>query len=122
MEALAIDVAASGGDRTKDELGEHLRQKTFRLTGDRRYATARAALAEASRHALADIRDRVGTVLLTRHERTTAVHTALDSGRYLDIRGDAGDGKSGLLKHVAEQFGIRSYGFRPENSIVPRAP
>jgi len=104
LEALAIDVAASGGDRTKDELGEHLRQKTFRLTGDRRYATARAALAEASRHALADIRDRVGTVLLTRHERTTAVHTALDSGRYLEIRGDAGVGKSGLLKHVAEQI------------------
>ena len=101
---LAIRVAASGGDRAKDALAEYLREQKFRLSGERKFSTARSALAEASRNALADIRDRVGDVMLTRHERTAAVHAALDSGRYLEIRGDAGVGKSGILKHAAEQF------------------
>ena len=32
------------------------------------------------------------------------VREALDSGRYVEIRGDAGVGKSGVLKHIAEQI------------------
>jgi len=101
---LAIKIASSGGDSARDQLVEDLRQLSFRLTGDRRYSSARAALAEASRHALADIGDRVGGVTLTRHERVASVHAALDSGRYIEIRGDAGVGKSGVLKHFAEQL------------------
>ena len=65
---LAIKIASSGGDRTRDQLSEELRQRTFRLAGDRRYSSARAGLAEASRNALADIGNRVGGVTLTRHE------------------------------------------------------
>src|SRR5439155_4758343 len=79
-------------------------RQSFRLAGDRRHSSARAALAEASRNALADISDRVGNVMLTRHERIAAVHAAIDSGRYIEIRGDAGVGKSGVLKHFAEQI------------------
>ena len=101
---LALQVAASGGDRTRDGLIEDLRRQSFRLAGDRRYSSARATLAEASREALADIGDRIGDVMLTRHERVAAVHAALDSGRYVEIRGDAGVGKSGVLKHFAEQI------------------
>ncbi|MCZ6780740.1 MAG: hypothetical protein O7C73_03740 [Nitrospirae bacterium] len=101
---LALQVAASGGDRTRDGLVEDLRRQSFRLGGDWRYSSARATLAEASRNALADIGDRVGDVMLTRHERVAAVHAALDSGRYVEIRGDAGVGKSGVLKHFAEQI------------------
>lgn len=100
---LALQVAASGGDRTRDGLVEDVKRQSFRLAGDRRYTSARSALAEASRNALADISDRVGDVMLTRHERVAAVHAALDSGRYVEIRGDAGVGKSGVLKHFAEQ-------------------
>ena len=69
---LALQVAASGGDRTRDGLIEDLRCQSFRLAGDRRYSSARATLAEASRAALADIGDRVGDVMLTRHERVAA--------------------------------------------------
>jgi hypothetical protein len=101
---LAIKIASSGGDRARDQLIEDLRQQSFRLTGDRRFLSARAALAEASRHALADIGDRVGGVTLTRHDRVASVHAALDGGRYVEIRGDAGVGKSGVLKHLAEQM------------------
>ena len=62
-------------------------------------------LAEASRNALADIGDRVRDVIfLMRHERIAAVRAALDSGRYVEIRGDAGVGKSAVLKHFAEQI------------------
>jgi hypothetical protein len=102
--ALALQIAASGGDRTRDRLIEDLRQQSFRLAGERRYTSARESLAEASRNALADIDDRVGDVMLTRHERVTAVHAALDSGHYIEIRGDAGVGKSGVLKHFANQI------------------
>jgi GNAT superfamily N-acetyltransferase len=101
---LAIKIAASGGDRTRNDVIQDLQQKNFRLAGDRHNFSARMALAEASRHALADITDRVGGVMLTRHERVRSVRAALDSGRYVEIRGDAGVGKSGVLKHIADQI------------------
>jgi hypothetical protein len=112
---LALQVAASGGNRTREGLIEYLRGQSFRLAGDRRYSSARAALAEASRNALADISDRVGDVMLTRHERVAAVHAALDSNRYVEIRGEAGVGKSGVLKHFAEQIAT-------EASVVVLSP
>ncbi len=101
---ITLQTAASGGERGRENLIQDLRQRSFRLAGERRYKSARAALAEASRNALADIDDRVGGVMLTRHERVAAVHAALDSGRFVEIRGDAGVGKSGVLKHFAEQI------------------
>ncbi len=99
---LTMNIAASGGDRTRDSLRQDL-QQTFRLAGDQYTFSARIALAEASRNALADIVDQVGGAKLTRHERIGSVRAALDSGRYLEIRGDAGVGKSGILKHFAQQ-------------------
>lgn len=58
---LAIKTAASGGDCTRDGLLEDLRQKSFRHAADRHNLSARTALAEASRNALADIGDRVAS-------------------------------------------------------------
>lgn len=101
---LALSIAKSGGDRTRETLLESLAPLAFRFAGDRRHATARAALAEASKLAIADIRNRIGNVVLTRQERIAAVHDALDRGRYVEIRGDAGVGKSGVLRHMAEQL------------------
>jgi hypothetical protein len=101
---LTLKIAASGGDRTRNDMIQDLQQKTFRLAGDRRTFSARMALAEASRYAIADIGDRVSEAMLTRHERVGEVRAALDSGRYVEIRGDAGVGKSGVLKHIAEQI------------------
>ena len=100
---LTIETAASAGDLTRERLIERLHEGAFRLAGQRQYRIARRAFAEASRHALDDIGDRVGGVTLTRVERTTAVRAALDQGRYVEIRGDGGVGKSALLKQVAEQ-------------------
>lgn len=101
---LAIETEAAGGDLTRDRLIERLREGSFRLAGRRGYRDARRSLAEASRHTLDDIEDRVGGVTLIRAGRMSAVHAALDQGRYVEIRGDAGVGKSALLKHFAEQL------------------
>jgi hypothetical protein len=65
-------------------------------------------LAEASGNALADIGDQVGAVRITRPKHIAAVHAALDEGRYVEIRGDAGVGKSAVLKHFAEQLAAES--------------
>lgn len=111
---LAIGVAASGGDRTRDGLLEDLRGK-FRLAGERRHARTRARLAEASQNALADIGDRVGGVILMRHERLGKIRATLDEGRYVEVRGDSGVGKSGLLKHLALQIAS-------ESSIIVLSP
>ena len=98
----AIETAANGGDLTRERLIERVRNGTFRLAVHRRYHEARRVLTEASRHALDDIGDQVRGVTLTRVESANAVRAALDQGRYVEIRGDAGVGKSALLKHVAE--------------------
>ena len=105
---LAIDIASAGGDRTRDQLTAELAGRPYRLAGVRQNLPARQALAEASRNTLDDISERVGGVMLARHERVTAVRSALDSGRYVEIRGDAGVGKSGVLKHFAEQTASES--------------
>ena len=101
---LALDIAKSGADRTRDRLIADVRERSFRLAGDRHNFSARQALAEASRNTLADIGDSVGGAMLMRYQRVAAVHSALDSGRYIEIRGDAGVGKSGVLKHFARQI------------------
>ncbi len=101
---LAISAAASGGDRNRDALIRDPKLRSFRFSGNRRLATVRAALAEASKAALADIGNRIGEVMLTRHELMARVRAALDDARYVEIRGDAGVGKSGLLKHAAQQL------------------
>jgi hypothetical protein len=118
---LALEIAVAGGDRTRDRLIEDLRAQSFRLAGGRRYASARERLAEDSRHALEDISDRIGDVILTRHAHVGAVRASLDSGRYVEIRGDAGVGKSGVLKHFAEQMGTEApiLVLKP-NRTVPR--
>lgn len=99
---LAIDGAKSGGDKNREATLQALAPQGYRFAGERRHAAARAVLAEASRLALADIRNRVGGVVLTRQERVAATHEALDTGRYVEIRGDAGVGKSGVLRQMAE--------------------
>jgi hypothetical protein len=106
---LAIDVAKSGGDRTRETALQALAQLGYRFLGERRHATARAAVAESSRLALADIRNRVGNVALARQERIAATREALDRGRYVEVRGDAGVGKSGVLRQMAEAMQAESH-------------
>lgn len=109
------ELAVHGGDRDRAQLAEDLARLSFRLAGERRHTTARARLDEASRNALSDISDVVGGVRLTRHLHIANVRAALDAGRYVEIRGEAGVGKSGVLKHFAELS-------RTESSTIVLAP
>lgn len=101
---LSEEIAADGGDRDRTRLLADLSNKSIRVAGDRRLTDVRAGVAEASAQALADMVDRIGGTVLARTERVEAVNEARDQGRYLEIRGDAGVGKSGILKHFAELF------------------
>ena len=105
---LVVRIAAAGGDRTRAALLEDFRGQPFRLAGERRHARARQRLAEASENALDDIDDTVGGAVLLRHERLAEIRAALDTGRYVEIRGNSGVGKSGLLKHLARQVSAES--------------
>ncbi len=105
---LALRVAAAGGDRTRAALLQDFRGRPFRLAGERHHTSARRRLTEASENALADIADTVGGAVLLRHERLAEIRAALDTGRYVEIRGTSGVGKSGLLKHLARQVSTES--------------
>lgn len=105
---LSMRIGATGGDRTRDRLIQDLHERSFRLAGVHHFSSARARLREDASHALADISDQVGSVALTRHHRLAAVREALDLGRYVEIRGEAGVGKSAVLKHLAQQVARES--------------
>jgi len=106
---IAQELASRGGEITVDELRSKMaNDHGFKLAGLRRHSAARLALSEASRHALNDIGDNVGGAKLARHERFELVNASLEVGRYVEIRGDGGVGKSAILKALADQIGIGS--------------
>jgi hypothetical protein len=102
----ALQLAATGGADGAASLTQFLQGQGFKLAGQRRYEAARTLLAEATAAALADIKDAVAGVSLTRLDRIDQIRTALETSRYVEVRGDAGVGKSGLLKHFARVVGI----------------
>lgn len=104
----SIRIAATGGERSRDSLVTDLVREGFRLAGDRRTAETRRVLAEFSELALADINDRILGFSLGRKDRVDSIRKATEAGRYIEIRGDAGVGKSGLLKHFARVVGMEA--------------
>lgn len=105
---LALEIAASAGDRDRNGLLEDLQKFSFGLAALPGNDAALRSLAELSRDSLADIDDRVCGVKLSRLSPLSALRSALDSSRYVELRGDAGVGKSGILKHLAEQIAVES--------------
>lgn len=103
LTALATKVAAAGGDRTRPTLRSDPDLANFRWAGEPRHLRALAALATDGADALADIRDQINGVSIGRAARVAEVRAGLEAGRYVEIRGDAGVGKSGILKHLAIQ-------------------
>jgi hypothetical protein len=78
LTTLALEIAAAGGDRTRDGLIADLQKYSFRLAGRRSCAKTRALLKESAVHTLAEIDDQVAGVKLLREERVNAVRAALD--------------------------------------------
>ena len=103
---LNLQSAASAGEYTAASLRDSLiSMYAFHFAGDRKLRLAREVLLEASQAALHDVNDRVGQVHIDRAVLVSAVRAALDVGRYVEIRGDAGVGKSGVMRQLAEQIG-----------------
>jgi hypothetical protein len=103
----SIAIAKSGGDRTREQLQSEFADG-FRFAPLRRHHQSLARLGEFSRQALEDIENRVAGVHLSRQKYVNQMWECLQKGRYIDIRGDAGVGKSGILRHFAEQLSSQS--------------
>lgn len=100
----AIRVASSGGDLDRAGLAHDLSTVGgFRLAGGRRNRAVRDDLAEAAQQAAGDLKRSIGGATLARTAQVDAVRAKLDVGRYVEIRGAAGVGKSGVLCALVEQ-------------------
>jgi hypothetical protein len=109
LQLVALQVDAAGGDLDAAALRQRLTsERGYQLAGDRRLQGARGRLAEAAEHALDDIESRVHGVTIDRSVRVAAAFSALDHGRYLEIQGAGGVGKSGILKNLAHRVGLES--------------
>lgn len=106
---IALELDAQGGDIDAIELRRRLTQeRSFLLYGDRRLRAARERIAEDARFALAAITTEVQGVHLDREEQVRSALTAMETGRYLELRGESGVGKSGVLKALASRATIES--------------
>lgn len=97
----AEELAANGGEATTASLTDHFKAR-IRFEGDNRFHLVRAAVAETAVLALKDVSTTVLGVSLPRGTYIDAIRAAIATqSRFIEIRGDAGVGKSGLLKHFA---------------------
>jgi hypothetical protein len=109
LQQIALETDAAGGDMDVEALRRRLAgQRSFRLSGDRRLHVARERLAEMADGALAAIGIEVHGVSLDRSQCVADAELALERGRYLEIRGAGGVGKSGVLKHLAQRIAVQS--------------
>lgn len=99
---LALEIAVNAGHRTRESLMADL--ASFRLAPSRNNRKALASIAEESQSALSDINDEVSGVRLMRQWRVEAIRDAMTRSRYVEIRGEAGVGKSGVLRRLAEDL------------------
>lgn len=99
---ISFEAAKRGGVLDRLALLEALKPYGLKLTGERRHFEAKRALSERSREALAAIKVRVGDVQLARLHWVEQIRSALIEGRYIEIRGEPGVGKSGVLRQMAE--------------------
>jgi hypothetical protein len=102
LTGLALEISTSAGHRSRAGLIADL--ASFQLTPSRKNRKALASIAEGSQSALSDINDEVSGVKLMRQRRVDAVRDAMTRSRYVEIRGEPGVGKSGVLRRLAEDL------------------
>ena len=103
----AIRVAASGGDLDRARLLFEISSvDSFHLAGSRHNRAARETLAEVASLAAADLPRKIADVSLVRSARLDALRDAQDKGRYIEIRGGPGVGKSGVLGMLVDQVRV----------------
>jgi len=120
LTATTIRVATVRGDLDRARLLVELGQiDNFRLNGSRRHRASRETLSEAASLVARDLRRDVAGVTLARTAQLEAVRAARDSGRYVEIRGGPGVGKSGLLGTLIQETltEARAIVLSPERTI-----
>lgn len=100
--ALRSDADGGAVDRAR-LVTELVQEGGFRLVGDRRDGPTRTTLTEEALLAARDLEGRVAGVGLARPDRLQAIRTAMDAGRYVEILGGPGVGKSGLLGMLVDE-------------------
>lgn len=116
----AIRTAASGGDLDRARLlAELAGVDNFRVLGSHRNRVPRETLAEAASLAAADLRRTIAGATLARSAQLEALREARDAGRYVEIRGGPGVGKSGLLGLLVQQVlgEARAVVLSPERTV-----
>jgi len=106
--AIAQHQGACGGSISRDQLISEIRKRKYRLAGEREYATSRRVIAEWTALSLKAIPDKILDIHLPRSDYLQAIRGALKNQRYIEIRGEAGVGKSAVLKHLALQASEQS--------------
>ena len=106
---FAVETAASGGDCNRETLVRELRNGGFRLASERRYASARSAVAEDARHALEDIADSCrGSSVNASGACGSGSHCSRPRAAMWRSEVNRVFGKSGLLKRFAEEWSAQS--------------
>jgi len=109
LQQIALQVDAVGGSMNATTLRERLTsERGYRLAGNRSLHVAREQLAGIAENALATIDSRVHGVAIERGGLVTTALSNLEQGRYLEILGAGGVGKSGILKDLAQRIGFES--------------
>src|SRR3546814_12583490 len=115
---ISIATGKIGGAMHRQALSDEIAKRGFRLTGDRNFGPSRERLEEMARLTLANIGDTLAGVHLPRLDVIAEVDAALDQHRVVEVCGDAGVGKSGVLRHVAERVARWSEERRGWNECV----
>lgn len=108
LTALALELDASGGSIEAQGLRDRVEAAGFALAGAPDWAEPRRALAEAAQFALGAIRDHMGGIRALRAGHLARLDEALQSHRYVELRGASGGGKSALLKALARRVSAES--------------
>ncbi|MDD9709506.1 hypothetical protein PVW53_19740 [Seohaeicola sp. SP36] len=105
---LSIKTGTRGGEIDTAALKANLAEAGFKLAGEREYGSARLRLAELAQNTLSPIGTSVAGVTLPRLAAVAALDDAVETQRFIVVRGDTGVGKSWVLRHYAERVAERA--------------
>ncbi len=100
----AVASASVGGSLDTQKLLEYVATvKSLRLAGSYSTQFARHTLAEVAELAVHDFPKKIGGVELARLTISDRIRNAREKGRFIEVRGSAGVGKSGLMRIQIEE-------------------
>ncbi|WP_046500745.1 NACHT domain-containing protein [Candidatus Filomicrobium marinum] len=101
--AKAGEIIPVGGGATRTTLVRHLEADNLPVGTSSRFLKDIEAINQESKRALSTIKADLHGLRLHRSEAYDKVQAALSAGRFIQIDGEPGTGKSALLKEIAEE-------------------